>query len=91
MTAGGAGLPLWPHPLCLGVVWRPHSPGAPNSHTGRGALFGVSTVLLSQPASSRPWNDRRGVRTAGGMLTGRASCERGRYFRYSMGTSWSVL
>lgn len=59
--------------------------------TGRGALFGVSTVLLSQPASSRPWNDRRGVRTAGGMLTGRASCERGRYFRYSMGTSWSVL
>lgn len=28
MTAGGAGLPLWPHPLCLGVVWRPVTRGA---------------------------------------------------------------
>lgn len=29
MTAGGAGLPLWPHPLCLGVVWRPIHTGRP--------------------------------------------------------------
>ncbi len=45
MTAGGAGLPLWPHPLCLGVVWRPHSPRAPNSHQ-------LQPLVLPQPSQT---------------------------------------